>query len=79
MTILLAALGVLTGMAGIGGWLFAANSIHQAVSGTLLIVAAVLVSGAAILEAIERTRRQLLEMEQRWAEHVRGIEARIKR
>jgi ABC-type transport system involved in cytochrome bd biosynthesis fused ATPase/permease subunit len=50
--------GILTGMLGLLGWLFARTALHEVLAAVLLLICAVLICGAAIVRAIERLRKQ---------------------
>lgn len=51
--------GVLMGVLAVFITLLATTSIGQILGGVLLIVSAVLVSGAAIIESVERLRKEV--------------------
>lgn len=59
MQYLLFLAGALVGALGLFVSMIAASSIHQILGGVLLIVGAVLVSGAAIVESVDRLRNEL--------------------
>lgn len=61
-------LGVLVGVFGLLAALLANNSIHQIHAGVMLLTAAVLVSGAGVMFAVERLRQDVLASRPRASE-----------